>query len=161
MHRLRRLAHLARRFFQVMAARPLAPAEQAEAADLLRPEETALFWSMAVADQRHAFDCARWVADRAPGRKDLIRAALLHDVGKRHAPLGLWRRSLVSGLELVGLPVPRRHAAYLAHGPVGARELESAGAEEVVVVFARDHHQPAPPGVDPSDWAVLSEADGE
>jgi putative nucleotidyltransferase with HDIG domain len=154
-----RLAHLVRRFFGVLGAAPLSPAEQAEAAALLRPAETGPFWGQPVADQRHALEAARIVAGLAPGRRDLARAALLHDVGKRHSRLGILGRSLASGLELVHLPSPGRLGRYLDHGPEGAAELEALGAEPIVVAFAGHHHGEPPPGVDPSDWAVLAASD--
>jgi putative nucleotidyltransferase with HDIG domain len=154
-----RLGHLVRRFFAVLRARPLSPAEQAEAAALLRRAEGGPFWAQPVADQRHALEAARIVAGLAPGRRDLARAALLHDIGKRHARLGIVGRSLASGLELVGLPAPGRLGRYLAHGPEGAAELEALGAEPIVVAFARHHHGEPPAGIDRSDWAALAASD--
>jgi putative nucleotidyltransferase with HDIG domain len=155
----RRLRHLVRRFFEVLAARRPTPAEQLEAAALLRPAEAALFWDQPVADQRHGLESARTVAARLPDRPDLIRAALLHDVGKRHARLGVVGRSVASALELAHLPAPGRFHRYLAHGPLGAAELERAGAEEIVVAFAAAHHDRRPPQIDPVDWQILADAD--
>lgn len=154
-----RLTHLVRRFFEVLGARPLSPAEQAEVSGWLRPVEIGMFWAQPVADQRHALEAARTVERLAPGRRDLARAALLHDVGKRHSRLGVFGRSLASGLELLGLPVRGRPARYLDHGPEGADELEALGAEPIVVAFARHHHGTPPAGADPSDWAVLAASD--
>lgn len=152
--------HLARRFFEVLRARPLSPAEQSEVARLLRAPETPLFWTMAVPDQRHSLECARIVLTDLPERRDLARAALLHDVGKRHSSLGIVGRTIASGLRLLRLPTPRRFDRYLDHGRLGAADLESAACEPIVVAFARHHHAPAPPQVDPGDWRVLIRADG-
>ena len=84
-----RLVHLARRFFGALRGHPLTPVEQAEVAGLLRPDERALFWGQQSADQRHELQAARAVLERAPGRHDLARAALLHDVGKGLVGLGI------------------------------------------------------------------------
>ncbi len=151
--------HLVRRFFEVLGARPLSPAEQAEAARWLNGAETGLFWSQPVADQRHGLVSARVAAVAAPHRDDLVRAALLHDVGKRHSRLGVVGRSLASLLEILHLPTPGRLGRYLHHGPLGAEELAAAGAEPVVTAFAAFHHDARPPGVDAADWAVLIHAD--
>jgi hypothetical protein len=156
---MRELPHLVRRFFLSLRTRPLDPAEQAEAAALLRPEERDAFWSQPALDQRHALESARAAGALAPGRPDLIRAALLHDLGKRHAHLGVLGRSLASGLQLLRLPTPGRLRRYLNHGPIAAEELADAGSEAVVVAYARDHHRHRPVEVDPADWEVLVAAD--
>ena len=151
--------HLVRRFFGVLGAEPLQPGEQAWVASLLHPAEWALFWGQGAADQRHGFACARAVGAARPERDDLARAALLHDVGKRHAGLGAFRRSLATTLSLLRLPVRGRLAAYLAHAATGADDLVAAGAEPVVVDFARHHHGPRPEGLPAADWDVLCRAD--
>jgi len=154
-----RLAHLARRFLGHLHRRPLGPAEQAEAASLLRPKERPLFWGQGPADQRHALQCTRAVLAAAPGRTDLARAALLHDVGKARARLGVVGRVLATGLPLLHLPTPGRLGAYRAHAASGAEELATAGAEPLVVAYARHHHEARPPAVPVDDWELLSAAD--
>jgi putative nucleotidyltransferase with HDIG domain len=156
-----RIRHLLRRFFEVLTARPLSPREQTEAASLLQDPERDIFWRQPAADQRHGLEAARRVLSVAPGRRDLARAALLHDVGKRHAGLGVIGRSLASGLELLHLPAPGRLDAYLRHGPIGAEELRSAGAEDLVVAFTEHHHGERPADIPEDHWALLLEADGE
>ncbi len=159
MPRAGRLLHLLRRFVYVVRARPLRPREQAEAAALLRDPERHLFWGQPAADQRHGLDAARYIAARAPGRPDLVRAALLHDAGKRHARLGAIGRSVAAALDIARLPVTPRMRAYLDHGPVGAAELEEVGAEEVVVAYTRHHHGERPAAVAAADWKLLDAAD--
>ena len=158
---MRRLRHLTRRFFEVSRARALRPEEQAEVAAVLRDGEAALFWSQPAADQRHGLDAARHVASTPRHRMEVVRAALLHDVGKRHAGLGVVGRTFASGMALLRLPVPARFAAYLDHGAVGAAELEACGAEPEVVAYARDHHAERPALLTPEEWGLLAEADGE
>ncbi|HSG78505.1 MAG TPA: hypothetical protein VLD62_02910 [Acidimicrobiia bacterium] len=156
------LRHLAVRFFEVLRTRALTPAEQAQVDGWLRPAEGPLFWSQQAADQRHAYDAARSCSRARPDRPDLVRAALLHDVGKRHAGLGIAGRVTASLLRIARLPAPGRLGTYLDHGRIGAAELADTDAEAIVVHFTRSHHQAeAPPGIDPADWAVLRRADGE
>jgi hypothetical protein len=151
--------HLAARLFEVAGARELSPREQAETAGLLRLEESVCFWAQPAADQRHGLASARYVLRAAPGRRDLARAALLHDVGKRHARLGPLGRSLASALAKLGLPAGRRGRLYLEHPALGAWDLQQAGAELLVVAFAGRHHQQPPPDVDRGDWELLRTSD--
>ena len=153
------LPHLARRFLGHLRARPLSPAEQLAAGRMLREPELSLFWGMARQDQRHSFDVAMAVVAAAPSDHELARAGLLHDVGKRHSTPGAIARSVATLIEMARLPLPPRYAAYRRHGPIGAAELEAAGAESIVVDFARHHPGPAPPGVDQGRWKILLDAD--
>ncbi|MDX1691013.1 MAG: HDIG domain-containing protein [Acidimicrobiia bacterium] len=157
-----RLAHLARRFFESVRARPLDPVQQRAVEALLQPGERPLFWGQQPLDQRHAYEAAASIAAAAPDRLDLRRAALLHDVGKRHARLGVIARVLASLTAVAGLRARGRWAAYLDHAALGAADLAAIGSDDVVVAFARHHHEAdAPPGVDAGDWALLRAADGE
>jgi hypothetical protein len=158
---MRRLLHLARRFFEVLRAEPLSPSDQTEVASLLRPEEASYFWGQAVPDQRHALAAARRVAAVTPERRELLRAALLHDVGKRHVPLGIAGRTVASALDLLHLPAPGRMGNYLAHCETGAADLTGAGSESIVVAFARSHHGPRPAEINEADWRLLLTSDGE
>jgi len=153
------LPHVVRRFFGVLRARRLSPREQGEASGWLRPEERSLFWGQPAADQRHGLDCARAMLAHLPGRADLVRAALLHDVGKRHSALGAIGRSLATTLQVLRLPTWGRLAAYLDHGPRGADDLEGTGAEAVVVAYARHHHGGRPQGFPAGDWEALCRVD--
>ncbi|MCJ7725091.1 MAG: HDIG domain-containing protein [Acidimicrobiia bacterium] len=158
---MRRIIHLGRRFFESIRSRPLDPREQDRVSGWLREGESRLFWRQQEIDQRHALGCADLIASRNPERLDLIRAALLHDVGKRHARLGVIGRVLASVLWLLHLGAPGRLGLFLDHGALGARELASLGAEPIVTAFAAGHHGSCPAGLSEDDWAVLREADGE
>lgn len=152
--------HLATGAAEYVLARRLAPAEQMEAAGWLdSPAEAELFWGQPTADQRHGLTAARLAARERPGRRDLIRAALLHDVGKRRSGLGFWGRTGAALTERRGWKRSRRTEEYLRHGETGAAELAAAGAEETVVRYARVHHGPRPPEIPPGDWEVLVRAD--
>ena len=151
--------HLARRFLSVAFAADLRADEQMWVAHHLGPGSLRLFWLQPVPDRRHSHDVARWVADRLPERTDLIVAALLHDVGKRHSALGAIGRTWATLLRWVRLPESARFSRYTRHGPIGAEELAAMGHSGIVVAFAAHHHEARPDGVDPADWMVLAEAD--
>ncbi|MDH3730190.1 MAG: hypothetical protein OES13_03530 [Acidimicrobiia bacterium] len=157
---MRHLTHLVRRFLWTLRAKPLTPREQAEAEGLLTVAERSLFWSQPPEDQRHGLEGARHVLRERPGDRSVARAALLHDVGKRHARLGVFGRSLASGLGLIGIR-PKRWRPYYDHGRVGAEELRSAAAEDIVVEWSRAHSgRQRPQSISVADWASLIDADG-
>jgi putative nucleotidyltransferase with HDIG domain len=151
--------HLIRRFASFVTARGLDAEEQRWVADRLRDAEVAAFWSQPIADQRHAHDCARHVAARVTDRPDLVRAALLHDIGKRHARLGAIGRSLATVAAAFGFRGPGSFDRYTRHGPVGAEELAAAGAERLVVDFAAAHHGSRPTTIPADEWTLLHQAD--
>ncbi len=150
-----------KRFVAVLTARPLDSEERDEIEAYLTDADRALFWSQDVADQRHALDTARAVRERLGPQTTAVRAALFHDVGKIHSRLGPLRRSLATVMGALRMPVPPRFRDYLDHGPRGADDLERAGAEELVVAFARRHPGPPPDGIDPAVWSVLLDADDD
>jgi hypothetical protein len=150
--------HLVRRFFSVTFARGLDAEEQRWVATLLRPSEVEHFWAQPLADQRHGHDCARWVAERTD-RPDLVRAALLHDIGKRHARLGPIGRSIATITAALGFDGPERFRRYTRHGPEAARELAEAGAEPLVVTFTANHHGERPDTMTAEAWDLLKQAD--
>lgn len=151
--------HLLARFLDVLASPALQPDEAGWVRSRLRPVEAALFFAQGRADRRHGYRAGRWVAERSGDRPDLVRAALLHDVGKRHARLGVAGRVAASLLALLGRRPGGRMGTYLAHGPLAAAELADLGAEPVVVEYARHHHGDRPTRFDPEDWRLLDEAD--
>jgi hypothetical protein len=151
--------HLVKRFMSSLGARRPSPEDQALIARILGSGEARLFWAQPVIDQAHAVDTARAVLDR--GRPDLAAAALLHDVGKRHASLGVAGRSIASVLSLMRLPARGRYRRYLDHAEAGARDLARAGSARHVVEFARSHQRDRPPGFDATDWELLVAADNE
>jgi putative nucleotidyltransferase with HDIG domain len=151
--------HLAVRLVDVLTSRPLTGSEGIEVREWLRPAEQGAFFDQSVADQRHGLNCARFVASRLPHREDLIRSALLHDLGKRHARLGPIGRSLVTAWSKLGGRTRGRAHLYVQHGEAGARELEALGVEALVSEFACHHHGERPPAIAEADWDVLQTAD--
>lgn len=152
------LSHLARRFFAVMRATPLAPGECAEVASWLTPEEARIFFAQPEIDQRHGYEAATVVATESDD-PTARTAALLHDAGKRHARLGLIGRTVTSLMIRARLPLTARMRAYRDHGPTVAEELAAIGCAPLVVDFARHHHGSRPAGIPAATWELLQKAD--
>jgi len=152
-------AHLFARFFDVATAQRLTPSERASVTVWLPPSTEEVFFSQDDADQRHGYQAALSVLASGVEERGVVMAALLHDVGKRHARLGLIGRTIASLLILFHLPLPERMAIYRDHGAVAARELGVLGVPSLVIDFALHHHGRRPPTIAPRVWDVLMAAD--
>ncbi len=139
---------------------PLTADEQREVRELIAPAEAAAFFDQPPVDQRHGLDSARTAlflgADRAQ-----VRSALLHDIGKRHAGLGILGRSIASVLIKLRLPMTRRMRLYRDHGEIGGSELERLLGDCLESRFARHHHRHRPPAIEEAVWNLLQRADHE
>ncbi len=151
--------HLAARLIEFLSAAPLRPEERALASAWLRPEEEVAFFAQNAADQRHGLAAGCYLAGQTPDRVDLIRAGLLHDIGKRHSGLGAFKRSLTTAWVKLGGRALGRGASYIDHGEIGAGELERLGCEPLVVAFARYHHRQRPPSITLLEWQLLQAGD--
>ncbi|MEX0667714.1 MAG: HDIG domain-containing metalloprotein [Acidimicrobiia bacterium] len=121
--------------------------------------ESEVYFKQPSYDQRHGLEAARYLSGLQPMRRDLIRAALLHDIGKRQAGLGPIGRSLASAYIKLGGAPRGKWRSYVDHGPAAAKALEALGAEVIVIDFARHHHGQRPDSISELDWALLQQAD--
>jgi len=152
------LSHLALRFFDVLFSKPLTTAEVADIRGLLDPQESEIFFSQPDTDQRHGYHAATTV--KAAGEEGSVaRAAVLHDIGKRHAGLGIMGRTLATLSIRLRLPISPKARLYRDHGDIAARELEALGCESLVIDFARHHHGERPMTIPQGVWDLLLRAD--
>lgn len=139
---------------------PLA-ADETWALTLLLPGEARLWRQMTGPDRRHAVGVARRVECSLGGRssREVMAAALLHDVGKVAAGVGVAGRVVATAAAMVGGPgtarrlegMPGRVALlgrYLDHPSIGAELLAKAGSEALTVAWVAEHHLP------PQRWTV-------
>jgi putative nucleotidyltransferase with HDIG domain len=148
-----------------MAAAQVGPAERAEALAVLPPNLRALFLRMGARDQAHALRVLRRLVGQGEERELLLQAALLHDVGKVAAGLGIPGRSLVvlagalrATALLRRLPVVGGRATrYLDHPALGAGMLAAAGGSEGLVRLVAEHQAVMPKM---AETLVLQAADG-
>ncbi|MPY93760.1 MAG: HD domain-containing protein [Acidimicrobiia bacterium] len=157
------LGHLARRFCWTLRATPPTAEDEAWACARLRPGEAALWQAQHPLDRRHTVAVAhRVVATAGPGAPPwVLSAALLHDVGKAEAPMGVLGRTVATVLELVGArTAPGKLGRYLAYSERGAELLAEVGSDPEVVAWAREHHEPPERWTVPRAWGeALAAAD--
>jgi hypothetical protein len=172
-------AHLVTRFLGSLSPRPPSTADEAWARHWLRPGERALWDRQANPDRRHAIGVARTVAtglgdaDGTGAPREVLAAALLHDVGKIEAGLGTFGRVAAT---VVATAVGRdkvagwsgrsgwrgRAGRYVTHDQRGGALLAAADSTPFTATWAREHHQPEVTWtLDPALTSLLKEADGD
>jgi len=167
-----RTIYRARQFFLGFRS-SLSIDEAEEARALLAEPELLLFTEMEARDRRHSFDMAHWLRERMPPpgpEPALLRAVLLHDVGKGR--LQVVERVL---FVLLGAVSPRlRDALSRQHGPhplpalwrlrqhaaLGAERLAAVGTDARVRTLVARHTESLharTPGMGPGDEVLERE----
>lgn len=155
------MLHRIRRFFATLSARSLSASERATVSGWLTNEQTEeLFFQQPKTDQRHSYACGAFVLAQTD-RPEMVQAAVLHDIGKRHVGFGWIRRTVAGVCQVLGVDLGGNFRLYTAHGQVGADELDGLGVHPLVVEFARAHHGDRPVTISENDWSVLLAADNE
>ncbi len=141
-----------RQFLAAITARVSAD-ETAILQQHLDPSQRDLFRAMSAIDQRHCLDVFNTLLEQAHSDSDLLRAALLHDVGKRG--IRLWHR--VAGvlmeafwpalLEKLAVNRPQSWLygfyIYRHHADLSAELAERSGCSSAIVELIREHHSPS------------------
>jgi len=128
--------HLFKRFVGSISPAPLLDSEQAWVREVLTIQELDLWRTQAIVDQRHSYDIARrFTLLRAQASRDEIAGALLHDIGKIEAELGIVARVFATIL-----PLPtRRFRVYRNHQQRGAQLLQMIGCNESTIALVAGH----------------------
>jgi hypothetical protein len=165
------IGHLSGRFFGALL--PFGPpaADENWVQSQLLAGEWSLWTRMSGADRRHAVGVARRTVTELGGdgpngvvSRQVVAAALLHDVGKIESGLGTWTRA---GVTFAGMAVGRekllewseggdggwrrRVGSYLNHDRIGADLLLEAGSARFTVAWAGEHHRT------PEHWTIDAE----
>ena len=142
----------------------LARPDDAFAAAWLPPEEHVLYARMDPRDRDHACRVARAVLALAPEADPLVvRAALLHDVGKAEAPYRAWERIAVHvytpaedvAERCYGRSLTAAWRRHRGHAERGAAIVLAAGGDARVAALVRAHHD----ADGPDGLALLQRAD--
>jgi hypothetical protein len=155
---MRRALHLARRFFASLWPGPLRAGDVEWAESALTPDERSLWTQLRRADRRHTIAVARGVERSLAGTPHAddtrwMAAALLHDVGKLDADLGVFARvgatlaGAAAGHEMAEVwstkrGITRRVGLYLRHPELGSTRILMAGGREEAAHWAAAHHSP-------------------
>jgi hypothetical protein len=141
--------HLVRRFVRALWPGPPRAADVAWVESVLTQSELALWRRLPNHDRRYSIRVARHVRRALAGTEyDDPRwqaVALLHDVGKLDAGLGVAGRALAT---VAGAVRSRtrgssgRFGRYLRHDELGAAMLRAAGGREEAAAWAAAHHHP-------------------
>jgi len=169
---MRRARYRLGQFAAHLFPRPLSADEAAEVERVLGQPLAALFRRQTTSDQAHAWRVMQTVAGGAHARqRELLQAALLHDVGKSQAPLSLADRALVvlarrfvpTAAQRWGHGPPRgwRRPFVTArcHADWGADLCAQAGAPPLTVRLIRQHQSaPATPLTPEDEMLILLQA---
>ena len=143
--------HLPLRFLETVRKPKLHEIDDSWAHSKLSPSEIELWVNMGSADRRHCISVAKNVEKILPNDQVVIKAALLHDIGKSKASSSAlfrvfatvisffitkklaqdWMNSRVLGSEV---------GQYLCYPSVGAELLKLAGSDPFVCAWANEHH---------------------
>jgi hypothetical protein len=168
-----KLGHLSRRFFGALRPGPPRADDVEWARTVLGPDAFALWQRQPNHDRRHAIGVARGVQAQLAGTPYAddpvwLSCALLHDIGKLDARLGVYGRvvATMAGAAAGGDMADawsarggftRRVGLYLRHPEIGADRIRLVGAPEEAARWAAAHHSsPKPDDLGIPDVVVVA-----
>jgi HD domain len=175
---MRRARYRLGQFLSHLRPQHLGPDERAEVESVLGAGLAQLFRRQTAGEQAHSLRVMRAVAASGGeygSRRELLQAALLHDVGKSAAPINLTDRALVVLARRFAPDAARRwgtgravglrrpFVTALRHADWGADLCARAGALPVTVDLVRRHQTPMSTPATPEDemLALLQAADDD
>lgn len=152
------------------------PAEAlAEVRAWLTPSLFELFCRMTPAERYHAYCAWQTLREQGHTNRDLLTAALLHDVGKSKMPLAVWEKvAIVLGFKFAPRLAEgwgqretvqpswfaRPFVVAVQHPAWGADMVEAAGGSSVAVALIRHHQSKSKDASRELEWLpVLQAAD--
>ena len=153
---VRRARYRLGQFQRSIRAENLTSNQQSEIQATLSELEFALFNRQSAADKQHAYTVMTTLKTAGYEEKDLLAAALLHDVGKTYGQMSWWDRSVVVLAEALtpslaakwshgsGEGWSRPFVIKAKHADWGAEAAAKAGSRLLTVDLIRFHHQANP-----------------
>ena len=163
-----------RQFASALLAR-VTPDNLREADEVLPPDAQKLFRQMSVSDQRHSLNVMQTLRRQGYTERDVLAAALLHDVGKSATWVAPWYRAIIvltkrfapSVLAWLTHGEPRGwrrpFVVHRQHNDIGADWAAQAGCSALTILLIRRHQEPlrrAPQGEQERLLVALQHADG-
>ena len=140
-------------FWHTFRPSKLEPSEAEEIASILNTGEMDLFSRQDFAGRQHSFRVMRSIKDTENNSEDLLKAALLHDVGKTREMISWWDRPVVVLVEALipsfavrwssgsGKGWSRPFVMKAKHAEWGADAASAAGSSTLTVELIRWHQR--------------------
>lgn len=153
-----RILYRIRQFWRAIYSQ-VTPQDLEQVHSLLSPKQMALFTSLQAGEQAHALEVLRRLLAQGENHPDLLKAALLHDVGKSRLPLRPWERAII----VLAKTICPQHVTRWGNEPMdnsqkagwrrpflvaeqhpvwGAAMAREAGVSPLVESLIRHHQQP-------------------
>jgi putative nucleotidyltransferase with HDIG domain len=138
------------RFYQFfLALNPIITSEDEKfVVNYLSASELIFFNKLPKSDRRHAIKVAYYLVDSFPNDVNLIKAGLLHDIGKTIRPLSIIEKSLAVLLSILFPFFIKRLASkkasflhiYLHHADIGFDIAQNLKLDNDILFLIKNHH---------------------